>query len=64
MNNAKNIEDFVCDKRGFIDPEKVEAVEIFGLEKAREMWRDGEPDFHTKENLRFIACTKALLGLY
>lgn len=64
MMNAKAIEDFVCDNKGFVDPEKAEAVEIYGLEKAREMWRDGAPDFAIRNNLRIIAMQKALLGLY
>ena len=64
MINAKAIEDFVCDNKGFVDPEKVEAVEIYGLEKAMEMWRDGEPSFAIRNNLRSIALSKALLGLY
>ena len=64
MNNAKAIEEFVCDNKGFVDPEKAEAVNIYGLEKAREMWRDGGPSFSIRNNLRIIACQNALLGLY
>lgn len=54
---------FVTDKKGFVDPEKAEAVNIYGLEKAVEMWKDGEPDFTTRMNLLTIACNKALLGI-
>lgn len=54
---------FVTDKKGFVDPEKVESVNIYGLEKAKKMWKDGEPDFSTRMNLFTIACKKALLGI-
>lgn len=59
----KEIEEFVTDKSGFVDPEKVEAVEIYGFEKAKEMWKNGEPDFTTRLNLMTIGCQKALLGI-
>ena len=58
----KEIEDFVTDGK-FVNPEKVEAVEIYGFEKAKDMWKDGEPDFTTRQNLLTIACHKALLGI-
>ncbi len=59
----KEIEDFVTDKTGFVDPEKIEAVEIYGFEKAKKMWENGEPDFSTRMRLSSIACQKALLGI-
>lgn len=59
----EDIVKFVTDKKGFVDPEKVEAVNIYGLEKAKEMWKDGEPDFSTRMELLTIACQKALLGI-
>ena len=57
------IEKFVYDGK-FVNPEKAEAVEIYGLEKAKEMWKNGEPDYRIRDNLRAIACSKALLGMY
>ena len=63
MATHKEIETFVTDEHGFVDPEKMEAVNIYGLEKAKEMWKDGELDFTTRKNLLTITCKKALLGI-
>ena len=54
-------EEFVTDKGGFVDPEKVEAVELYGLEKAVEMWKDGKPDWQTRTMLQKRALAKYLL---
>lgn len=61
--SCNKIESFVTDEKGFVDPEKLEAVDIYGIDKAIEMWKDGEPDFTTRKNLSTIACKKALLGI-
>lgn len=63
METHKEIETFVTDEYGFIDPEKLEAVNIYGIEKAKEMWKDGEPDFTLRMNLLTTASQKALLGI-
>ena len=54
-------EEFVTDKSGFVDPEKVEAVELYGLEKAKEMWKDKAPDWETRTHLQKRAFLKYLI---
>ena len=56
------ISEFVTEKGGFVSPEKIVAVDLYGFEKAKEMWKDGEPDEHTVYNLRKISCENALNG--
>lgn len=53
---TKQVEDFVTEGR-FVNPEKMEAVELYGLQKAKEMWANGEPDFATRMELskRYIS---------
>lgn len=58
----KDIQEFVTEG-AFVNPEKVTAIDIYGFEKAKEMWKDGEPDFTTRKNLQTIACHKALNGI-
>ena len=58
----KEIEDFVADGK-FVNPEKVTAIDMYGFEKAKKMWENGEPDFSTRKKLSTIACQKALLGI-
>ena len=55
------IVNFVTDKQGFVDPEKVTAIDLYGFKKAKEMWENGEPNFKTRDNLRIIACNKYLI---
>ena len=61
MNNL--IINFVMDDGQFVNPEKLVAVELYGLEKAIEMWKNGEPDFTTRMKLSTIACNNFLLGI-
>ena len=56
-----SIESFVLEN-GFVNPEKLTAVDVFGLEKAKELFSNGGPDFKTLENLRIISLNKYLLG--
>ena len=57
----QNIVDFVTDGN-FVNPEKVTAIDLYGLETAKKMWENGEPDFTTRLRLSTVACQKALLG--
>lgn len=50
---------FVYEGR-FINPEKMEAVEEFGLDKAEEMWQNGEPTWEIRSKLQTNACQRAL----
>ena len=59
---ANEIVNFVTDKCGFVNPEKITAIDLYGFEKAKDMWKDGEPNFQTLNNLRIIASKKALIG--
>ena len=54
------ITEFVTEKGGFVNPEKITAIDLYGFEKAKEMWKDGEPK--NVHNLRIIACENALKG--
>ena len=56
------ISEFVTEKSGFVNPEKITAIDLYGFEKAQEMWKDGEPDEQTVYNLRKISCENALNG--
>lgn len=49
------VAEFVTDKHGFVDPEKIEAVDLYGLDKAREMWANGKPDWKVRTNLQKLA---------
>lgn len=48
----KEVDAFVTDKSGFVDPEKIAAIDLYGFEKAKEMWKDGEPDWKTRMMLQ------------
>lgn len=61
-NNYNEVEQFVTDGK-FVNPEKLMAVDIYGLEKAKEMWKNGEPNFTTRKNLLTLASIKALHGI-
>ncbi len=50
--NNKEVDAFVTDKSGFVDPEKIAAIDLYGFEKAKEMWKDGEPDWNTRMMLQ------------
>lgn len=60
-DREKQIEEFIYDG-DFIDPAKYQAVRIYGLEKAKEMWKDGEPNFNIIQNLNLIGCQRYLSG--
>lgn len=60
-DKEKEIEKFIYDGE-FIDPAKYQAVRIYGIEKAKEMWEDGEPDWKTLQNLNTIGCQRYLTG--
>lgn len=55
----KRLYDFVYEGR-FINPEKAEAVEEFGLDKAEQMWENGEPSWETRSRLQVNGCLRAL----
>ena len=56
------ITEFVTEKGGFVNPEKITAIDLYGFEKAKEMWKDGKPDDTTLHRLRIISCENALNG--
>lgn len=56
------ISEFVTEKGGFVNPEKITAIDLYGFEKAQEMWKNGEPDSKTLHRLRIISCESALQG--
>ena len=58
---TKEVEDFVTEGR-FVNPEKMEAVELYGLNKAKEMWANGEPDFATRMELSKRSIRRYLSG--
>lgn len=60
-DKEKEIEKFIYDGE-FIDPAKYQAVRIYGIEKAKEMWKDGKPDWKTLQNLNTIGCQRYLTG--
>lgn len=36
----KSFNDFVTDARGFVDPAKIQAVRLYGLDKAKEFYKN------------------------
>ena len=36
----REVDAFITDKAGFVDPEKIAAIDLYGFEKAKEMWKD------------------------
>ena len=50
--NNKEVDAFVTDKSGFVDPEKIAAIDLYGFEEAKKMWKDGEPDWDTRMMLQ------------
>lgn len=61
MATVSEVEDFVTEGR-FVNPEKMEAVELYGLNKAKEMWTNGEPDFATRMKLSERSISRYLSG--
>lgn len=61
MATVSEVEDFVTEGR-FVNPEKMEAVELYGLKKAKEMWANGEPDFATRMKLSKRSIDRYLSG--
>lgn len=61
MKINKKIEEFVTEDK-FVNPEKLVAVDLYGLKKAKEIWKNGEPEFTTRMKLSTIACNNFLLG--
>ena len=56
--------DFVYDKHGYVEPYKASAVDLYGLDKAIEIYKNGELDVETKNYLWSDARTKALAGMF
>lgn len=56
------INEFVTEKGGFVNPEKITAIDLYGFEKAQKMWKDGKPCEATLHRLRIISCENALNG--
>lgn len=48
----KEIEDFVTDEKGFVNPEKIAAIDLYGFEKAKELWDNKEPDWSIRQILQ------------
>lgn len=61
QKSRMTIEEFVTDKSGFVDPEKVEAIELYGFEQAKEMWKKGKIDWRVREVLRKSSMLRFLL---
>lgn len=48
----KEIEDFVTDEKGFVNPEKIAAIDLYGFEKAKKLWDNKEPDWPIRKILQ------------
>lgn len=56
LSYTERLNNFVYDERKrFVSPEKMEAVEQFGLDRAIELWKDGEPDSAILDKLRLCS---------
>ena len=62
MSRYEEIDNFVTEKGGFVNPEKITAIDLYGFEKAKEIWKYGNPDASTLHKLRITACENALAG--
>lgn len=62
MTRYEEIDNFVTEKGGFVSPEKIVAIDLYGFEKAKEMWKNGKPNENTLHELRIISCENALNG--
>lgn len=60
MENS--IEKFITEGH-FVNPEKLEAVKVFGLKKAKEIFAQKEQNTCIIDKLRYRACLRALLPL-
>lgn len=61
---TKRIEKFVYDREShFVDPEKVAAVDLYGIEKAEKIWENGKPDWNTRTKLQKISLLYYLNGI-
>ena len=61
-DKVMTITEFVTEKGGFVNPEKITAIDLYGFEKAQEMWKDGKPDEKNLHKLRIVSCENALEG--
>lgn len=55
------VENFVREGH-FVDPEKVAAVDIYGIEKAEEMWQNGKPSWEERCKLQKYSLLVYLKG--
>lgn len=62
MTTKERIENFVREGR-FVNPEKVAAYEIYGIEKAEKMWLNGQPSWEERCKLQKISLLKYLNGI-
>lgn len=47
----------------FVNPEKVAAYEIYGIDKAEEMWKNGKPSWEVRCKLQKISLLKYMNGI-
>lgn len=60
MSIYEEIDNFVTEKGGFVSPEKITAIDLYGFEKAKEIWEGGGPDNKTLHKLRVLSCENAI----
>lgn len=58
----KRVEAFVREGN-FVNPEKVAAYEIYGIDKAEEMWKNGKPSWEVRCKLQKVSLLKYLNGI-
>ena len=51
------INEFVNEKGGFVNPEKITAIDLYGFEKAQEIWKNGKSDEKILHKLRIVSLT-------
>ena len=58
----ERIEKFVREGN-FVNPEKVAAYELYGIEKAEKMWENGKPTWEERCKLQNFSLKKYLNGI-
>ena len=55
------ISEFVTEGQ-FVNPDKIAAIDLYGFEKAQELWKNGQPDYKTLNILRDFSFKNAIEG--
>lgn len=55
------ISEFVTEGQ-FVNPDKIAAIDLYGFEKAQELWKNGQPDNKTLNILRDFSFKNAIEG--